>query len=297
MGKTLSRGTVNKRQTGNCAAHVIEFFRICKLVKLVSTSWSFLGIIPTYKDSSMTFPYHMSSPCPPLRFEVFINILGPFSYKIRLLGTTLTSRCDQSWDLCRSMSDPAGPTDVFLPLELFGFCPKSSKHDPCPEILMILICLRLSKASAPPVIPPWRQIGDWHDTYQNTLDSKVQDGGESTRENGFSRIDWKMPESNAQSFKHNSHISHIKGDVWASPIFRRTRNVVPKCVTGSRPGCASARWTSTAPKWTLGRPVMTQGPRAPGDGCDIEPLPDGVQASNLAKRSKFSGKDSKWIML
>lgn len=96
MGKTLSRGTVNKRQTGNCSAHVIGFFRICKLVKLVSTSWTFLGIIPTYKDSSMTFPYHMSSPCPPLRFEVFINILGPFSYKIRLLGTTLTSRCDQS---------------------------------------------------------------------------------------------------------------------------------------------------------------------------------------------------------
>lgn len=97
MGKPLSRGTVNKRQAGNCAAHVIEFFRICKLVKLVSTSWTFLGIIPTYKDSSMTFPYQiMSSPCPPLRFEVFINILGPFSYKIRLLGTTLTSRCDDS---------------------------------------------------------------------------------------------------------------------------------------------------------------------------------------------------------
>ena len=34
-----------------------------------------------------------------------------------------------------------------------------------------------------------------------------------------------MPESNAQSFRHNSHISHIKGDVWASPIFRRTRKI------------------------------------------------------------------------
>ena len=206
-------------------------------------------------DTSMTFALQiMVSPCPPLWFEVFINILGPFSYKIRLLGTTLTSRCDRSWDWCRSTSwtkpqsvqlmSFLAPNCLVPDAQTWSKTIQNRIFDDYPgswsmifndyQIMMVSndhfddypfswFWWILSCCPQPTVIPgESTQAGDWHDTYQNTLDSKV-DGGWSPRNGFVSKFHWKMPESNSFFLFLNAILTfHTSSgwsllDLWVSP--------------------------------------------------------------------------------